>query len=383
MRSCMFLAGVSLALLLAPAPARGGVAVSISFGTFYSSLDPYGEWIAVGDGAYAWHPAGMEGGWRPYTRGHWEWTDEGWYWVSDEPWGWACFHYGRWYDDDTYGWLWVPGYDWSPAWVDWRFGGGCVGWAPLSPYAVFRVGFGIHYRRHWVTPPGYWSFMDSRHFGTGSVHRFIYRSDENIRLMGRTRSAGSIGTEGGRIVSRGPDRSYVERTGNVRVRRAEIVDVGSRNKAGGIRGGSGDRIETFRPAVQARQEGAPIERPGRVRASARAASLDMTGTDLGVRRVGLRREAAMPRRGTPTPRTGLPGGSARQDRVRRVEDRPHRGAGRPSHVPRDRVQREQRVRRPLPGVRDGGNRGLAGDHGRRGSGGGSKNPDRGRFSRPR
>ncbi|MCY1060360.1 hypothetical protein OV142_35060 [Nannocystis sp. SCPEA4] len=29
--------------------------------------------------------------------------------------------------------MWVPGEVWAPAWVDWRWGGGYVAWAPLPP----------------------------------------------------------------------------------------------------------------------------------------------------------------------------------------------------------------------------------------------------------
>ena len=59
----------------------------------------------------------MPAGWRPYYYGRWEWTTEGWLWVSDEPFGWATYHYGRWSFDGGLGWFWVPGYQWAPAWV--------------------------------------------------------------------------------------------------------------------------------------------------------------------------------------------------------------------------------------------------------------------------
>ena len=29
---------------------------------------------------------------------------------------------GRWFFDDSYGWVWVPGSEWAPAWVAWRYG---------------------------------------------------------------------------------------------------------------------------------------------------------------------------------------------------------------------------------------------------------------------
>jgi len=44
------------------------------------------------------------------------------------------FTYGRWALSPVFGWVWVPGDVWGPAWVDWFSGDGFVGWAPLSPF---------------------------------------------------------------------------------------------------------------------------------------------------------------------------------------------------------------------------------------------------------
>ena len=103
---------------------------------FYGPLAPDGTWIKVGTYGRCWRPAGVAAGWQPYCYGHWVWTDCGWYWASDEPWGWACYHYGYWIDDPSYGWVWIPGIEWAPAWVSWRVGGGYIGWAPLGPRGV-------------------------------------------------------------------------------------------------------------------------------------------------------------------------------------------------------------------------------------------------------
>src|SRR5689334_16244069 len=83
-------------------------------GDFYQPLSPYGTWINLGRYGRCWRPVNLAPDWRPYAIGHWEWTDVGWYWVSDEPWSWACYHYGGWELDPTYGWVWVPGTEWAP-----------------------------------------------------------------------------------------------------------------------------------------------------------------------------------------------------------------------------------------------------------------------------
>jgi hypothetical protein len=112
---------------------------------FYQELSPYGRWMLAEDGQWCWQPAVVVGspGWRPYwDRGHWIWTDHGWYWSSDYPWGWAVFHYGRWQLHPHHGWVWYPDHVWAPSWVVWRGGGQYCGWAPLPPGSVYDTAHG-------------------------------------------------------------------------------------------------------------------------------------------------------------------------------------------------------------------------------------------------
>jgi hypothetical protein len=120
---------------------RGGGEVSVDLEettpgltpeVFRSTLGEQGEWYTSARYGGVWRPR-VAIGWRPYYYGSWLWTDEGWYWDSDEPFAWAVYHYGRWVLDPSWGWVWVPGYQWAPAWVTWRFGVDAVGWAPLGP----------------------------------------------------------------------------------------------------------------------------------------------------------------------------------------------------------------------------------------------------------
>ena len=284
---------MGLSVASAHTPPQGGAAVS--FGVFYSSLGPYGEWIALDNGVYAWRPLDVRMDWRPYTVGRWVWTADGWYWLSDEPWGWAAYHYGRWYYDDFYGWVWIPGYDWAPAWVEWRYGGDYVGWAPLGPYAIFSVNVGIVYRTRWVTPYSYWSFVQCRYISQPQVQRYVYRASNNTRYFGYTRSAGNIRYEGGRIVSRGPERSYVEQRGKIRVASMDIADTDQRVERV-TRTQGHDRIEVYRPRIEARADAA--ERPGRVREGERKVNIDVGRMDDRLRRADQGREVdrVQPRR---------------------------------------------------------------------------------------
>jgi hypothetical protein len=121
-------------------PAQDG-----SYQQFYDELSPYGNWAQLPDYGYVFQPTAtaQNSNWRPYTLGHWVYTDAGWTWVSSEPFGWITYHYGRWMRTHTLGWVWVPGNDWAPAWVSWRYGNDFVGWAPLPPDATFDPSTGI------------------------------------------------------------------------------------------------------------------------------------------------------------------------------------------------------------------------------------------------
>jgi hypothetical protein len=99
------------------------------------TLQPYGQWIVVEEYGRVWQPDVLIVGvdFMPYeTCGTWVWTDYGWTFSCEWDWAWLAFHFGRWLFADGH-WCWVPGYEWSPAWVEWRHGGDYVGWRPLPP----------------------------------------------------------------------------------------------------------------------------------------------------------------------------------------------------------------------------------------------------------
>src|SRR5512136_482222 len=77
-----------------PTPDTGpGIAPSqLDIGFFYDQLSPYGEWLQLEGHGWVWTPNQVPYGWRPYTDGHWVYTEYGWTWVSDWEWGWAPFH---------------------------------------------------------------------------------------------------------------------------------------------------------------------------------------------------------------------------------------------------------------------------------------------------
>ena len=93
--------------------------LDVSF--FYGQLAPYGDWVEVPTYGWVWTPHGVASDWRPYTLGHWVYSDDdGWVWVADEEWGWATYHYGRWYWDSGR-WRWVPPWGCLPWWCGRRW----------------------------------------------------------------------------------------------------------------------------------------------------------------------------------------------------------------------------------------------------------------------
>lgn len=215
-------------------------------GFFYESLRPYGEWIEVDAGFYAWRPLRVQAGWRPYLYGRWTWTDYGWYWVSQEPFGWAVFHYGRWYYDDFNGWVWIPDDVWGPAWVEWRYNDDCIGWAPLPPYATFNISIGIRFTTRWIAPPDYWCFVRYGHFGSTRINTYVMDRGYTQRLIRTTRTAMRYDVDRDRIVNRGVDRNFIERRGNFRIDRADVTESRDRNERV-LRESGRDRIEVYRP----------------------------------------------------------------------------------------------------------------------------------------
>jgi hypothetical protein len=137
-------------------------------------LAPYGQWRQSARFGEVWVP-NVAAGWRPFTIGHWVWTDEGWYWQSDEPFGWVVYHYGRWVLDDKLGWVWFPGNEWAPAWVVWRESNDDIGWAPAPPPELDVA-----------VSDSWWSFVPVAAIGSGTILGAVLPVDQNVTIVRNT-----------------------------------------------------------------------------------------------------------------------------------------------------------------------------------------------------
>jgi hypothetical protein len=214
---------LALAVSLA-APARradGSGSVSISF--FYDELSPHGDWVTVGSYGHCWHPRGIDRNWQPYLNGEWLYTEAGWTWVSYDPWGGDPYHYGTWSRSDAYGWVWIPGTIWAPAWVTWYVGDNDIGWAPVPP--SFSVGYSGYAGPPVTVSRSSYVFVPATQFVGVNVGTVRVPATQNATLFSRTRPVTRFAASGGVLSSGGPTVVQVERVTQRKIARVSIGDA--------------------------------------------------------------------------------------------------------------------------------------------------------------
>src|SRR5438477_1033265 len=253
MKKLFFVFAVTV-LLLPFAPQAKSQDVSIDF--FYNNLNG-GSWIEVGNYGYCWQPdiAVSDPSWRPYADGYWAYTDLGWTWVSYEDYGWATYHYGRWVRLADYGWVWKPGYEWAPAWVSWRFGGGYCGWAPLPPETEVvyesRPLTG-HLDVEFDIGPGSYNFVDIRYIGEPVLRSRIVEVSQNVTYISQTVNVTNITYKNKTVYNYGPDLKVVNQYSSrpiqtLKLERQANVDLAAAAKSGGLTKVQGNALVVAAP----------------------------------------------------------------------------------------------------------------------------------------
>ena len=239
---------------------------NISF--FYQALSPYGTWLNI-DGNWCWQPNAttVSPDWEPYCRhGHWVYSDWGWCWQSDYSWGWAAFHYGRWFRNDTYGWCWQPDNVWGPAWVIWRQGDDYCGWAPMPPHCTV-AGDGYYYNNVRVGDDFDFHlgardffFLPTRNFG--DPHPWVHvapqvRAEVLFRQTNIDRKA--YGVQDNHFFNRGPAVEVIARASNRRITPITIVhdniQPGQLIHRGIVRG---NQLLIYKPALSSAAPRSPL-----------------------------------------------------------------------------------------------------------------------------
>jgi len=248
-----------IGLLLPFAPRAKSQDVSVDF--FYNNLSG-GSWVEVDNYGYCWQPdiAVNDPSWRPYADGYWAYTDEGWTWVSYEDFGWATYHYGRWVRLADYGWVWRPGYEWGPAWVSWRFGGGYAGWAPLPPETE------VVYESRPLTGqldvefdigPGYYNFVDVRYMGEPVLRSRIVNVNQNVTYINQTVNVTNITYKNKTVYNYGPDLTVVNQYSSrpiqkLKLERQANVEFSVAAKSGGLNKVQGNALVVSAPVKMTR-----------------------------------------------------------------------------------------------------------------------------------
>ncbi|MER9577095.1 hypothetical protein NKJ09_11120 [Mesorhizobium sp. M0189] len=233
--------------------ARAATTVSIS--TFYEDLSSYGDWVSY-HGASVFVPVDVPDGWRPYTVGHWAYTEQyGWLWISDEPFGWATYHYGRWGYADDIGWYWVPGTRWAPAWVSWRRDREHMIWAPLPPrrdpdLISIEVTFD-------TTPDYYWVVVPTREFLAADISVVVIRDEpEFVRIVEAAEPAGDVTIQNNLVINKVIDVDVIEKETNQKVTAVKVSKTDAPEQSGKL---ENDTVAVFEGEVKADPKAKPAK----------------------------------------------------------------------------------------------------------------------------
>ncbi|MDP4247434.1 MAG: hypothetical protein Q8932_16465, partial [Bacteroidota bacterium] len=143
--------------------------------------------------------------------------------------------------DNTYGWIWVPGYEWAPAWVTWGEYDGNYCWAPIGPRIDIGVSFGSY------RPPfNYWSFCPRERITSVNISHY-YVNVHNTRIVNNITVINNVNRGGGRpAYLRGPAPASVERFTHTAIHPVAIREA-ARPGAAGVQHG---QLAIYRPVVR-------------------------------------------------------------------------------------------------------------------------------------
>ena len=277
--------------------------VAVSFQMFYDQLSPYGRWIDHPNHGHVWIPS-VSVGFMPYqTSGHWIYTEYGCTWASDYPWGWAPFHYGRWFPDPVYGWVWVPGDEWGPAWVVWSHSSGYYGWAPLAPGISISLALG----GGWIAPHNHWMFVQDRYLCNSHLEKHYLDRSRYTTYFNNMRIINNSHIDNSRHVTyvSGPLRGEVQKSvPNHPIRTYSVQDI---NRPAQVI--NKNQMQIYRPNVVINKNESP-----------RPANVERYNTSPPERRPGVIRNTPPIQnqrnieRPTSTPRREVPSNNRREGR---------------------------------------------------------------------
>jgi hypothetical protein len=235
------LLSIAAVMTVAPRPAEAAVSVSISI--FHQELAPYGRWISTRAYGEVWYPTVVRTGWAPYVDGEWVYTDYGWTWVSYDPFS-DPFHYGTWVRVSPYGWCWVPGTVWGPAWVTWAWTDTYVGWAPVP--ATFVITAGGYSGGPVTVAANQYVFAPVNRFVGTNISTVRVDPPQNTTILARAQRATRFSVSSGLVRAGGPPSTLVERATGRPLRAVKVSSEKVRPVP--IHAASGARFAVVAPA---------------------------------------------------------------------------------------------------------------------------------------
>ncbi len=204
--------------------------------------------IAAGDPAPAMYV--------PYTDGQWVYTDYGWYFRAGTRYEEITHHYGRWVYVVPYGWIWIPGNRWAPAWVTWDYDDDYIAWTPGSPGLYFAVNYyGLPYRLE----PAY-VVCERRHFLEPYVYRYsgFYREHDFGKKFRDMESRNGNLYAGGKHFGFGPDVKRIEKDYG---RRIDPVRINTVHDPGKVKYGD-KQFSVYAPKLNGKQNSKIFDKSG-------------------------------------------------------------------------------------------------------------------------
>ena len=144
----------------------------------------------------------------------------------------------------------MPGAEWGPAWVDWRYGGGHAGWAPMPPewgpqHDSYRTAKSQPEARAWI-------FVSESSFVEADVGRHRAPAAGNADLLAASDRVTNYASVDGRIVNRSIDVGRIAAAARITI---APVRVGSaRTPAEQTAAGAQGHVAIYRPVVLTRSQ---------------------------------------------------------------------------------------------------------------------------------
>ena len=105
-----------------------------------------------------------------------------------------------------------------------------MGWAPLSPYAIFDIVIGIHYSYDYYVPYNHWNYVNYNHFCDDHVYNYYVAPKYKYRVHNRTKMRTNYSYYDGRVRNDGVEFDRIRERSGRNIERRNVVSVNDPNE---------------------------------------------------------------------------------------------------------------------------------------------------------